>query len=182
MVFNPLFTGNLLRLAHPVESDAAIFASWTQDDEYMRLLDDDPVRPQSSANYANFSESSDDTSYYFHLRTLSDDQVIGFVVLFNIKWGNQSAEMAIGIGDKAHRGRGYGSAALYLLLNYGFNELNLHRIGLTVMDYNTAAIKAYERAGFVREGTQRQAVQRQGQRYDLLQYGMLRDEFLKHDT
>lgn len=176
--FNPIFTGQLLRLAAPIEADQAKFAAWTQDDSYLRLLDDDPIKPLSQASFASFAEASGDDNYYFHLRTLSDDIVIGFVVLFNIKWSNQSAVMAIGIGDKAYRGKGYGQDALKLLLNYGFNELNLHRIGLTVMSYNTSAIKAYERVGFVLEGTQRQAIQRQGKRYDLLTFGILRDEFV----
>lgn len=177
-MFDPIFKGQLVRLAPPMESDQSVFASWTQGDDYMRLLDDDPVRPQSPANFSSFTEASDDNSYYFHLRTLADDTLIGFVVLFNIKWSNQTAEMAIGIGDKAYRGKGYGQDALMLILNYGFQELNLHRIGLTVMDYNKAAIRAYERVGFVHEGTQRQAVHRQGKRYDLLYYGILREEFI----
>lgn len=177
-MFDPLSIGHLLRLAPPTASDAALFASWTRDDEYLRLLDDDPIRPLSEANFSSFGDASEDNSYYFHLRTLSDDIVIGFVVLFNLKWSNQTAEMAIGIGDKSHRGKGYGQDAIKLILNYGFNELNLHRISLTVMDYNTSAIKAYERAGFVKEGIHRQAIQRYGKRYDLLLYGILRDEFL----
>lgn len=181
MTLNPIFTGQLLRLATPTEPDQTLFASWSNDDMYMRMLDDDPVRPESPASFASFTEAGDDKSYYFHLRTLSDDVVIGFVVLFNIKWGNQAAEMAIGIGDKSNRGKGYGQDALKLILNYGFNELNLHRIFLTVIDYNAAAIKAYERAGFVLEGTHRQAVQREGKRYDLLLYGILRDEFMAQE-
>ena len=177
-IFIPIFKGQYVRLASPVVEDQAIFASWTQDDAYMRMLDDDPVRPESITNYASFADAPDDKSFYFHLRTLTDDTVIGFVVLFNLKWGNQSAEMAIGIGDKTYRGKGFGHDGLKLLLNYAFNELNLHRVSLTVMDYNQPAINAYERVGFVREGVHRQAVQRQGERYDLLLYGILRDEFL----
>ncbi len=176
--FNPIFKGQLVRLAAPIASDATKFAEWTQDDVYLRLLDDDPVKPRSEATFANFADAIPDDSYGFHLRTLADDTVIGFVALFNIKWSNQTAEMAIGIGDPAYRGKGYGQDALKLILNYAFNELNLHRVGLTVMSYNTKAIKAYERVGFVHEGTQRQAIQRQGKRYDLLAYGILRSEFV----
>ena len=177
-MFKPLFTGRLLRLASPTAEDQAIVAGWTQDDAYMRNLDDDPVRPQSPAAHDSFGAAQNDDSYYFHLRTLDDDRLIGFVVLFNIKWSNQSAEMAVAIGLPEYRGKGYGQDALQLILNYAFSELNLHRVGLTVMDYNQAAIRAYERAGFVREGVQRQMVQREGQRYDMLTYGILRDEWL----
>ena len=176
-MFKSLFTGKLLRLSSPTAEDQATFAAWAQNDDYLRHLDDDPVRPLSSASFSNFGEPQDENSYYFHLRTLAEDKLIGFVVLFNIKWGNQTADMAIGIGDSEYRGKGYGRDALQLILNYAFAELNLHRVGLTVMEYNEAAIRAYERVGFVREGVQRQMVQREGRRYDLLTYGILRDEW-----
>ncbi|HEX2908990.1 MAG TPA: GNAT family protein [Phototrophicaceae bacterium] len=177
-MFNPLFQGRLLRLAAPLPEDAAVFAAWSQDDTYGRLLDDDPIRPQSAADFASFAApNSDANSFYFHLRTLDDDRLIGFVVLFNIKWSNQSAQLAIGIGPENYRGKGYGQDALRLLLNYAFAELNLHRVGLTVLDYNTRAINAYERAGFIREGVQRQAVQRAGRFFDLILYSLLREEW-----
>lgn len=176
-MFTPIFSGSLLRLAAPQAADQEIFAAWTQDDEYMRLLDDDPVRPLPALNFASFGEPRGNHDYYFHLRTLADDQLIGFVVLFNLKWSSQSAQLAIGIGSVDFRGKGYGQDALRLILNYAFSELNLNRVGLTVMDYNTRAIKAYERAGFVREGAQRQAVRRGGAYHDLLVYGILRAEW-----
>ncbi len=171
----PLFKGNLVRLAAPVPQDNASFARWSEDDVYARLLDDDPMQPQSPDS---FHFSSSPTTYYFHLRTLSDDVLIGFVVLFSIKWSNQSAMLAIGLGEAGYRGKGYGSDSLALILNYAFNELNLYRVGLSVMSYNTGAIRAYERAGFVREGVTRGAILREGQRHDMLNYGVLRDEWL----
>ena len=178
-MFPPIFSGERLRLAAPLPEDAEVFARWTQDDLYLRLLDDDPVRPEPPSRFEAFATGHDGaTSTYFHLRTLDDDRLLGFVVLFNIKWRNQSAEMAIGIGSQADWGKGYGGDALRLILNYAFSELNLHRVGLTVLSYNERAIRAYERAGFVREGVLRQIVQRDGQRYDMFAYSILRDEWL----
>jgi RimJ/RimL family protein N-acetyltransferase len=177
-MFQPLFRGKLMRLAAPLPEDKDTFARWTLDDDYLRLLDDDPIQPESAFHFSSFdSARSSNNSYYFHLRTLSDDRLIGFVVLFNIKWASQTSELAIGIGEADYRGKGYGSDTLSLILNYAFNELNLFRVGLNVMDYNTKAIAAYERAGFVREGLRRKAVLREGMRYDLVQFGILRDEW-----
>ena len=180
-LLNPIFSGALVRLAAPQPEDGEAFARWSQDDEYMRLLDDDPVRPLSLANFVDFA-TPNPSDYYFHLRTLADDKLIGFVVLFSIKWSNQTAQMAIGIGAREYRGKGYGSDALRLILSYAFSELNLYRIELTVIAYNVGAIRAYERAGFVREGVKRQAIQRDGQRFDLISYGILRDEWLARSS
>ena len=173
-----LFAGRLVRLAAPLPADKALFAAWSGDDNYLRHLDDDPIRPQAETGYASFDAPSAPDSFYFHMRTLADDCLIGFVVLFNLKWSNQSAEMAIGIGDATYRGRGYGQDGLRLILNYAFNELNLYRVGLSVIAYNAPAIRAYERAGFIREGVWRGAVQRNGQRHDMLLYGVLRHEWM----
>jgi RimJ/RimL family protein N-acetyltransferase len=177
-MFTPLFTGRLLRLAAAVPEDKDTMAAWTTDDQYLRMLDDDPVRPQSLAWYEHLGGQDGANGVYFHLRTLQEDAFIGFVVLFNIKWASQTSEMAIGIGVPEYRSKGYGQDALRLILNYAFSELNLYRVGLTVMSYNTDAIRAYERAGFVREGARRGMVHRDGQRHDLVVYGILRDEWL----
>ncbi|QPC83979.1 GNAT family N-acetyltransferase [Phototrophicus methaneseepsis] len=174
-IFSPIFAGKLVRLAPPQPEDMPIVASWTHDDDYMRNLDDDPIRPMSVEQIAQQPQHGD---YGFHIRTLEQDLLIGFVSLFNLKWRNQTAELAIGIGNPDYRGRGYGSDALRLILRYGFDELNLHHIALTVMDYNSSAIRAYERVGFIKEGARREFIVRNGQRYDLLMYGMLRDEWL----
>lgn len=176
-MFPAIFTGDLVRLSAPQPEDRELFALWTQDADYLRMLDDDPIRPLTPDNFANMGEAIKSDDFYFHLRTLKENQLIGFVVLFNLKWRNQTAELAIGIGQSEYRGKGYGVDSLRLMLNYGFSELGLRRVSLTVMDYNIGAIKAYERVGFVREGAQRQAIYRDGRTYDLLQYGILREEW-----
>lgn len=176
-MFKPIFNGRLLRLAVPQPGDAERLAEWSQDDEYMRMLDDDPVRPLTDDFFRGFGDPKDSTSYYFHLRTLEEDKFIGFVVLHTIKWASRTSRLAIGIGHPGYRGKGYGADALRLIIRYAFAELNLNRIELTVMDYNTAAIKAYDRVGFVREGVMRQAVRREGRYADMLLYGLISQDW-----
>jgi RimJ/RimL family protein N-acetyltransferase len=74
-------------------------------------------------------------------------------------------------------GKGYGSEALDMLLEYGFNEFNFHRIQLNVLEFNHSAIALYEKAGFVKEGLFREFVLRDKKRYDLILYGLLRNEW-----
>lgn len=64
-----------------------------------------------------------------------------------------------------------------ITLRYGFQELNLHRISLGTFGYNTRAIRAYERIGFVHEGTLRGAMRRYGERVDTVNMGMLRKDW-----
>ncbi len=174
-----LFRGQLVRLAAPAEGDAQAFARWTEDASYLRSLDTDYAHPVSVQEFAKRlnPEAAHPNRIEFHLRTLEDDRLIGFVALHTIEWNNQAALLAIGIGEPAYRGRGYGTDALLLALHYGFEELNLHRVGLNVIANNARAIRTYERIGFRREGALRGAVSRDGSRYDVLLMGMLKDEW-----
>jgi RimJ/RimL family protein N-acetyltransferase len=174
-----LFRGALVRLAARRPDDLEAFARWSNDATYRRLLDTDPARPLSIEQIAAGPDGGDGGTHdvNFRLRTLVDDTLIGFVALFRIEWQHGVATLAIGIGEPAYRGRGYGSDALRLILNYAFNELNLYRVGLDVIAYNTRAIRAYERAGFRREGTLRASVLRDGTRYDRIMMGVLREEW-----
>ena len=104
-------------------------------------------------------------------------KLIGSLAFNEIDWRNRAAEFGIMIGDKTYWNRGYGTEAVRLLVNHGFNTLNLNRIFLRVFENNPRAIRAYEKAGFVHEGRLRQAEFRDGKYIDVLMMSMLKDEF-----
>ena len=178
-----LFRGELVRLRAFDKMDGAAIASWTENAEYMRLVDTDAARPWTAEQATGFyvAEKPDPHSYTFALCTLADDRLIGFVSLHSIEWNNAAAVLSIGIGDPGDWGKGYGSDALRVILRYAFCELNLHRVGLDVISSNARAIRAYEKVGFRQEGRVREAVHRDGQRYDRVFMGILRDEWQLSD-
>lgn len=112
----------------------------------------------------------------FAIRLLEDDQMIGVLGFGEIEWTNQVSEMWVGIHTQ-NQSKGLGTEALELALDYGFNELNLHRIQLTVLGYNKRAIGLYEKLGFIKEGTYREFGKRDGKRYDMFLYSMLEHEY-----
>lgn len=83
----------------------------------------------------------------------------------------------LGIGDPGDRGKGYGSEALALMLNYSFEELNLSRLTAVIPEYNRAASQMFKWAGFVEEVRRRQALHRYGHRWDVIHMGILRAEW-----
>ena len=97
---------------------------------------------------------------------------------FTGQWTHGTGSFGITIGDPAYWGQGYGPEAIFLALRYAFLELNLYRVASSTMGYNLRSQRAHEKAGFHREGTDRAAVLRQGRRYDVIRYGILRDEWL----
>jgi RimJ/RimL family protein N-acetyltransferase len=104
-------------------------------------------------------------------------QAIGTAGLRQVDLRNGSAEFAIAIGEAAHRGRGLGTEATRLTLDYAFNVLALHNVMLRVMAFNAAALRTYRTVGFREIGRRRQA-QWMGDRFwDMIYMDILATEF-----
>lgn len=124
---------------------------------------DDNVR-QSERNGASFAIEA-------------DERFIGSCGFFHFDLSAGTAELGIGIGDRAYWGKGYGRDAVRVLLDYGFRLRNLRKIWLTVNGNNPRAIRAYLACGFREEGRQRAQVWNDGGYVDLVFMGVLRDEW-----
>jgi RimJ/RimL family protein N-acetyltransferase len=103
-------------------------------------------------------------------------KMIGSLAFDKIDWRVRAAEFGIEIGDKDFWNKGYGTEAVRLLVQHGFNTLNLNRIFLHVFETNPRAIRVYEKAGFTLEGRERQAEFREGRFIDVLRMSRLRDD------
>ncbi len=84
------------------------------------------------------------------------DMPIGSVYLRDIDKENRKCEFGIFIGDKVDCGRGYGTEACNLATKYAFETLGLSKVYLRLKSENIAAMKVYERAGYVTEGVFKQ--------------------------
>lgn len=174
-----LLHGARLRLGALTHADLPTIARWFEQTEFGRLFDARPAAPRDELALARWLEQQhgSESAYVFAVRLLERDELIGYIELDGILWAHQVAWVSIGLGDPARRGQGYGAEALGLALAFAFQELNLHRVQLTVFSYNLPAIALYEKLGFQREGAQREFLQRDGRRYDMYLYGLLRREW-----
>lgn len=89
---------------------------------------------------------------------------------------NRGAKMGISIRPE-DQGKGYGSEAIQWALEWAFVHAGLHRVALTVAEWNGRAIKVYEKLGFVLEGRMREALWKEGRWWDLLYMGVLSREW-----
>jgi RimJ/RimL family protein N-acetyltransferase len=179
-----LFDGDLVCLA-PIdpENDAEVEAGWTHNAQYLRLLGFEPARPLSAyqirQKYENIEKKMEEhkNMFYFNIRKREDDRLVGFTKIFWVAWTHGSAFVQLGIGAPKDRGLGYGNEALQLLLHYAFEELNLFRLTALVPGYNQPAIGLFEKSGFKEEVRRRQALNRDSQRFDIIDFGLLVDEW-----
>lgn len=105
------------------------------------------------------------------------NKLIGNCGLHQISSVHRKAVFGIFIGDKNYWSAGIGTEATLLLLDFGFNVLNLNQISLDVMEYNVRAIRCYEKCGFQLMGRKRQSIYIAGKYHDMLCYDILAEEF-----
>jgi RimJ/RimL family protein N-acetyltransferase len=89
----------------------------------------------------------------------------------------RTTDWSLIIGEKAARGKGYGTEAAWLMLNYAFGHQNFHRVGVGVVGFNTGALQFYERLGFRREGIQQDGYYYDHRYHDFVMMRMLEHEF-----
>lgn len=177
-----LFTGKLVRLsAEDPETVAKPFCKWARDTEFSRYLDSSPPYTFSEKKWKEWMEKDLERSdnYFFSIRSLDGDILLGFVSLFESHWQHGETMVAIALGDRETWGRGYGTDAMNLMLRYAFSEMNLRRVSLIVFEYNQRGIRSYKKNGFVMEGRVRGAMLREGKRWDYIWMGVMREDWLK---
>ena len=102
---------------------------------------------------------------------------IGNVGLMGIDFQHGRAEFGILIGEQSCRGKGYGTEATRLVLDYAFTALGLHNVQLRVFSFNHAAIRAYQKAGFREFGRRHACYRFAGRRWDDVHMEALADGF-----
>jgi RimJ/RimL family protein N-acetyltransferase len=104
-------------------------------------------------------------------------EYVGNVVLDRIDEFLSSARLSVYIGEACSRGAGVGTAAVDQALLFGFRELHLHKIWLTVHERNFAGIRSYTKLGFSLEGILRDEFIIKGERLAAFYMGLLRSDF-----
>jgi RimJ/RimL family protein N-acetyltransferase len=178
-----ILAGETVRLAAIEPGDIPMLATLYRDAGLLRMWDAEVAYPMTEARLTRRIADAQKSSngYVFTVRRMDDNGIVGFLELDGILWTHRTAAISIGIGDRTNWGKGYGHEAMELALRFAFDELNLHRVQLTVFSYNWRAIALYESLGFRLEGSFREFLERDGQRYDMLLYGLLRREWAPPD-
>lgn len=176
-----MLRGKSVLLRPVTRSDISHFLKWCNDPEVIQYLG--LYMPMIEMSLEKFIEELATTraksEVLLVIEATEGDSTrpIGNCGLHGIDSKDRNATFGIVIGEKDYWSKGYGMEAARLLINYGFQQLNLHRISSYAFDFNERSIKLHKNLGFREEGRLRQATFKNGQYHDHVQFGLLREEW-----
>ena len=126
------------------------------------------------------AQPDDDHEFSIVLRkdASEDERLIGYICLMDIDSVDRKAKLSILIGEEADRGKGYGTEAMRLILDYSFNTLHLHNIHLYLNGDNERALACYKKVGFKEFGRRRESKFHSGRYVDEIYMDILDTEFV----
>jgi RimJ/RimL family protein N-acetyltransferase len=170
--------GERIELRRHARENYRLYGEWYRDPEIWRLTSwaASPLSPSAVEQLFEDRElSSTDDSFAIHLK--GNEEPIGVISFMNLSEANDSAELSVIVGHPEDRHHGYGAEAIGTILRYGFEELGLNRVGLSVFEFNEDAISTYEKLGFHEEGRLRRALKRDDAFHDAILMSVLKSEW-----
>ncbi|MDR6716678.1 GNAT family protein [Paenibacillus sp. 2003] len=149
-----------------------------------RLLECAVELPPTHVEAKNFTENFSDFSLtkgriMFTIVNM-DGENVGGVNLNSIDERNGTFSIGIQI-DRDHRGKGYGTRAVRILLKYAFFERRLNKFNDSVLEGNEPSAAMMRKLGCIQEGVRRQVIYTDGKYQDLILFGLTKDEFMEKE-
>lgn len=168
--------GRTITLRGIQPGDAALFRSL--DDDAARRIDAIPL-PASDAKQQSWLEQQQKARFDDSFRFVADNregEPVGTIDTFQCQRRNGTFKYGVAVASE-HRGRGYASEMIEMVLRYYFFELGYRKVTPHVYAFNEPSIRLHEKLGFVREGRLRQMIYTNGAYHDEIHFGMTREEF-----
>ena len=156
--------------------DVEVFTEWMNDFFITDYIGRSyrTVTLQDEKEYLEKANTGKDT---FAIIDIETNEMIGTIGLHSVDNVNRTATLGIFIGNKNYWSKGYGTEAIQLILDFGFNYLNLNNIELALMEFNQRALKCYQKCGFKEIGRRRKCNFINGKYYDSILMDILAEEF-----
>ena len=124
-----------------------------------------------------FQGLKNDNNIRYSIVNVNDSELYGTLIISKIDWKNRTCGLDIKLSDES-RGKGIGTESVTLAVDYIFEQLNLNRVEVKILDYNVASQRIFEKLGFVKEGILRDSIFKNGKYNDLFVYGLLKKDYL----
>lgn len=140
------------------------------------------VYPLTEKKLEEFIElnQNTDSRIWFLITDSDSEEIIGETGFLRIFMPWRTSDFSLIIWNREYWGRGFGKESAGLMLDYGFNTLNFHRLSIGVAGFNERALRFWESIGFKKEGIQRDGYFAKGKYSDFIMMSMLEDEYHTH--
>ena len=174
----PALHGTLVRLRAHEPADIAALNDLINDPEVGENLG--MVMPQAVSGYQAFIDmiQKDPSKSSFVIERIDGRTPVGGCSFFAVETPARTALLGIWLG-KPYWDEGLGTDAVRTLCRFGFEHMNLQRIELDVFETNPRARRAYEKVGFVVEGTRRRSQFVGGRHVGSHVMGLLAEELVR---
>ena len=176
MKYYKRLTGERIYLSPIDPDDYEIYTKWMNDPEVIDFLTF-RTRMITAFNERKILERQAEGGYTFGIVNIENDELIGNVILAEVNNISRTASLGIFIGESKYRSNGYGAEAIWLVLDYGFNTLNLHNVELSLQSDNERGFACYKKVGFKECGRRRESTFKNGKYIDEISMDILEDEF-----
>lgn len=172
-----MIVGKSVQLRVIEREEMHLVRHWRNSPEvYQHMANRDLIGPPQQERW--FEEViQQDRHVFLIVATLSENTPIGLTNLRDIDLRNRHAESGLYIASPEHRSNFFGLEAYYLMLDYGFSYLNLHKVYGHVLVENELGVKMNTAFGFQIEGTLRDEVYYDNRFHDYYRIGVLKEEF-----
>lgn len=174
MTASAFLIGDLVSLCTVEEEDMEFIHETVNSPEIWKTMQ--PSRPYSLNEIRSVFSSDSEPSSAVRLLAVTGTEPVGLV-------GFSGTNEAAGVAEPScwihpdYSGEGYGTEAVELLVEYGFDHCRLHKFVAEVVEFNEPARHLLETIGFVEEGKQREQDFVKGEYHDCILYGLLVSEW-----
>ncbi len=178
MNFEEILTDRLILRKISDETYDEIFKTYT-DEEIKDLLgiDTEEALIKEKAKYQGGIASHNKKILYFQLLDKETKKIIGWCGFHTWYIDHFRAEIGYGLFDEHYKRKGLMSEAIFPIINYGFEQMNLHRIEAFISPYNDASLKLIKKLNFKEEGLLREHYYTNNKSEDSMVFGLLKHEF-----
>lgn len=176
------YNGKKARLRPVKLSDKEYSLKWRNDPEFreLNLALRLPITEEMEDKwYQKVLDGQNHSKIVYAIEDIEDNKMVGFVILSKIDWVSGTADFGIALGEKDRRGKGIGKEAMRIFVDYVFETLNIRKLSLYVVSYNSKAIGMYKRFGFKEEGRLIDHVYLRNSYNDLLIMALFKEDYYK---
>ena len=174
----PIFLAGKKVVLRPFSrGDISTLTRWINDPEIREFVA--AVLPQTEKQEEEWFNKlgSSDKDIALGIET-KEGVLVGSMGIHGINWKDRICTTGALIGEKDYWGKGYGTDAKMVLLDYIFNTLNLHKVCSSVIAFNKRSLHYSLHCGYKIEGRRRRHMFRNGRYWTIIELGLFKEEWL----